>query len=179
MKKDTGTCSLVFLDSTFQLTFALINTNQKTTFWSFLFPHGSYNHLSSTLTKRFSNISGKVEVHSLFLRSASASCLLWETVHFSWSKKYHYATALCIHKLYNTFLRCSTKLHIKHIHKHYTYKTPNPTAIMSSYVPTPAFFLILHSYHQHHTVWGTVQVHDIKGCLETFLSIVLTSVQKL
>ena len=88
-------------------------------------------------------------------------------IHFSWSilPKYHNATALCIYKLYNTFLRCSTKLHIKHIHKHYTYKTPNPTAIMSSYVPTPPFFLILYSYHQHHTVSGTVQVHDIKGCL--------------
>lgn len=146
MKKDTPTCSLVFLDSIFHLIFALISTNRKTIFWSFpCSHHGSYNHPSSTLTKRFSNISGKVEVYSLFLRSTRASCLSWDIVHFSWwiLPKYQSATALCIHKLYNTFLRCSTKLHIKHIHKHYTYKTLNPTAIATSYVPMLAFFLIL------------------------------------
>lgn len=71
----------------------------------------------------------------------------------------HYA-----HTNYNAFLRCFTKLRMNHIHKHYTSKILNPTAIMNSTVPTLAFFLILYSYHQHHTVSGTVQEHDIKGC---------------
>lgn len=80
-----------------------------------------------------------MEVHSLLLQRGSASCLLWDTVHFlpSVLPKYHKATLLHIYILYDKFLRCSIKICIKQTHKHYITRPQNP------YMPMPAFSLIL------------------------------------